>query len=116
MTWLITKYFLTAGLVVVISEVARRTEKVGALLTALPLVTITTLIWLYVEKQPPEKIASYASYTFWYVLPTLPLFLLFPLLLPRLGFWGALAAGVILVATGLVVLAWVLRRFGIVLF
>jgi hypothetical protein len=116
MTWLITKYFLTAGLIVVVSEVAKRTEKFGALLTALPLVAITTLIWLYLERQPAEKIASYASYTFWYVLPTLPMFILFPVLLPRFGFWGALVIGILMVAIGLVVLAWVLRRFGIMLF
>jgi hypothetical protein len=116
MAWLITKYFLTAGLIVVVSEVAKRTEKFGALLTALPLVAIMTLIWLYLERQPPEKIASYASYTFWYVLPTLPMFILFPVLLPRFGFWGALGIGILMVAIGLVVLAWVLRRFGIMLF
>ena len=33
MAWLITKYFLTAGLIVVVSEVAKRTEKFGAAAT-----------------------------------------------------------------------------------
>lgn len=86
MTWLITKYLITAALVVAISEMAKRTEKIGALLASLPLVTILALIWLYVEKQPDDKIADQAWYTFWYVLPTLPMFLAFPYLLPRIGF------------------------------
>jgi hypothetical protein len=115
MAWIVTKYLVTAGLIVAISEAAKRSDKFGALLTALPLVALLTLIWLYVEKQPNEKIASYASYTFWYVLPTLPLFILFPALLPRLGFWLSLIVGIALVCGGLLVLAWVLRRFGIVL-
>jgi L-asparagine transporter-like permease len=55
MTWLITKYLITAALVVAISEMAKRTEKIGALLASLPLVTILALIWLYVEKQPDEN-------------------------------------------------------------
>lgn len=115
MAWLITKYFLTAGFIMMISEVAKRSERLGALITALPLVTLATLIWLYLERQPADRIASYASYTFWYVLPTLPMFILFPLLLPRFGFWVSLAIGIGLTTVGLLLLAALLRRFGIAL-
>jgi hypothetical protein len=45
-----------------------------------------------VENQPEEKIANHAYYTFWYVIPTLPMFLLFPYLLPKLGFWMTMGA------------------------
>ena len=65
MTWIITKYFLTAGMVVLVSELAKRSDKIGGFVAALPLVTVLTLIWLYVENQPQEKIASHAWYTFW---------------------------------------------------
>lgn len=92
MTWLITKYLITAGMVVLISEIAKRSDKLGGLIAALPLVTFLTLIWLYVENQPSEKIANHAWYTFWYVVPTLPMFLIFPYLLPRIGFWPTLLA------------------------
>ncbi len=87
MTWIISKYLITAAMVVLISEVAKRNDKLGGLIAALPLVTVLTLVWLYVENQPTEKIANHAWYTFWYVLPTLPMFLLFPFLLPRIGLW-----------------------------
>ena len=91
MTWIITKYLLTAGMVVFISEVAKRSDKLGSFIAALPLITLLTLFWLFVENQPEEKIANHAYYTFWYVIPTLPMFLLFPYLLPRLGFWVAMS-------------------------
>lgn len=87
MTWLIAKYFVTALVVVVVSELAKRSDKIGGFVAVLPLVTLLTLIWLYLEQQPQEKIANHAWYTFWYVVPTLPMFLLFPVLLPKLGFW-----------------------------
>lgn len=86
MTWIITKYLLTAGMVVFISEVAKRSDRLGGFIAALPLMTLLTLVWLYVENQPEEKIANHAYYTFWYVIPTLPIFLIFPYLLPKLGF------------------------------
>jgi F0F1-type ATP synthase assembly protein I len=60
MTWLITKYLLTAGMVVAISEFAKRSDKLGGLMAALPLVTFLTLIWLYFEGQSTEKIANHA--------------------------------------------------------
>jgi hypothetical protein len=113
MTWIITKYLLTAAIVVVISEMAKRSDKLGGLIAALPLVTILTLIWLYVENQPADKIANHARYTFWYVLPTLPMFLLFPALLPRLGFWVSLGASAVCAALCFVGFALIVRKFGI---
>ena len=96
MGWLITKYLLTAAVVVIVSEVAKRSDKLGGFLAALPLVTFLALIWLYVDKQPQVKIANHAWYTFWYVVPTLPMFLAFPWLLARIGFWPTMLASAII--------------------
>ena len=71
------------------------------------------LIWLYVEKQPPDKIANHAWYTFWYVVPTLPMFLLFPFLLSRFGFWPTLAACVSVTLGCFAGFALLVRQFGI---
>ncbi|MES2237544.1 MAG: DUF3147 family protein [Pseudomonadota bacterium] len=113
MIWIIAKYFITAAVVVLVSELAKRSDRLGGLVAALPLVTILTLIWLQIENQPESKIANHAWYTFWYVVPTLPMFLAFPLLLPRLGFWLTLLASVVITVAcfGLFVLA--VRRAGI---
>lgn len=113
MAWIITKYLLTAGIVVLVSELAKRSDKLGGLVAALPLVTVLTLIWLYVEQQSQEKIANHAWYTFWYVVPTLPMFLAFPLLLPRLGFWPTLIACIVITMACFGLFALAVRRFGI---
>ena len=113
MGWLVTKYLITAAVVVLVSEVAKRSDRLGGLLAALPLVTVLALIWLYVEHQPSSKIANHAWYTFWYVVPTLPMFLAFPLLLPRLGFWPTLLACVVITVVCFWLFARLVRRFGI---
>lgn len=113
MAWLVTKYALTAAIVVLVSEIARRSDKLGGLIAALPLVTVLALVWLHVEQQPEQKLANHAWYTFWYVIPTLPMFLAFPLLLPRYGFWPALAACVVLTVVCFGLFALLVRRFGI---
>lgn len=115
MTWLISKYFITAAVVVVVSEFAKRSDRLGGLIAALPLVTVLTLIWLYLERQPVDKIANHAWYTFWYVVPTLPMFLLFPAMLPRFGFWPTLLACIVITIVCFGAFAAVVRRFGIVL-
>lgn len=113
MTWIITKYLLTAGIVVFVSEVAKRSDKLGGFIAALPLITILTLLWLYVDNQPEEKIANHAYYTFWYVIPTLPMFLIFPYLLPKLGF--GMSMGICIVVTVILfgLFALLLKGFGI---
>ncbi|RJX70140.1 DUF3147 family protein [Vibrio sinensis] len=113
MLWIVTKYLLTAGIVVLISEIAKRSDKAGALIAALPTVTILALIWMYVEGQEQDKLANHAFYTFWYVLPTLPMFLIFPYLLNRYSFWVSLGicAGVSIFCFLLV--AFVIKEFGI---
>ncbi len=114
------KYLITAGLVVVISEVARRSDRLGAFIGAMPWVTTLAMIWLFfgreAEPRKTEMIASHAYYTFWYVLPTLPMFLLIPWLLRRdWNFWLALGLGALLTLVCFGGLGLLLRRFEIAL-
>lgn len=113
MQYLIMKYLVTAGMVVLVSELAKRSDRLGGFIAALPLVTVLTLIWLYVEEQPMSKISNHAWYTFWYVIPTLPMFLLFPYLLEKLGFWFALVSSAIFTIVLFAIYALALKRFGI---
>lgn len=113
MSWIVTKYLITAGLVVLISEVAKRSDKLGALIASLPLVTVLTLLWLYIDKAPATQISNHAYYTFWYVLPTLPMFLAFPWLMPRLGFYLALLSCVAITALSFLLTAKIAQLFGV---
>jgi hypothetical protein len=100
-------------MVVFISEVTKRSDRLGGFIAALPLMTLLTLVWLYIENQPEEKIANHAYYTFWYVIPTLPMFLLFPFLLPKLGFWLTLVASTLVTIICFGLFALVMKGFGI---
>ncbi|MES2546491.1 MAG: DUF3147 family protein [Pseudomonadota bacterium] len=113
MFYIVTKYLITAAVVVLVSEFAKTNDKLGGLIAALPLVTVLALIWLNIEQQPVTKIANHAYYTFWYVLPTLPMFLLFPYLLPKLGFWPTLLSCIAVTLITFYLYALVLKNFGI---
>ena len=114
MKLLIAKYAVTALVIVAASEIAKRTGKLGALIGALPFVAIMVMIWLHVEQQSSAKIARYAGYTFWYVLPTLPMFLVVPALLDRnMTFWPALSIGAVISIVCFALTALVASRFGV---
>lgn len=111
--FIIFKYLTTAFVVVLVSEFAKRSDRLGSLIASLPMVTVLTLIWLYVEKQSIEKISNHAYYTFWYVVPTLPMFLAFPYLMTKFNFWISLLIFII----GTILIFWlyalVMKKFGI---
>ena len=113
MTWIITKYVITAAIIVIVTEAAKRNDRLGGFIAALPLVTVLALIWLHVERQPMAKIANHAWYTFWFVLPTLPMFLAFPALSPRVGFWPALATGLAITLACFWIFAIAVKPLGI---
>ena len=114
MPFIILKYLITAFIIVLVSEIAKRSDKVGALISSLPLVTILVLIWLYLENQSIEKIANHAFYTFWYVIPTLPMFLIIPYLLNKgYNFTMSLSISILITFFCFIVTAYIAKLFGI---
>jgi hypothetical protein len=106
--YLAAKALLSGVIIAIASEVSRRWPGFGALIVSLPLVSLLAMIWLWRDTHDPERLATHAGATFWYVLPSLPMFLLIPRLLRGgTGFWLALVAGCVLtvVLYGLLVLA-----------
>ena len=86
---------LVSGIVIALaSEVARRWPGWGALIVSLPLVSVLTMMWLWHDTRDAARLAAHAGATFWFVLPSLPMFLLIPWLLRQgMSFWLALALG-----------------------
>lgn len=114
MTLLIVKYAVTAVVIVAVSEIAKRSDKLGALISSLPFATIMVMIWLHLEKQGSAKIGNHAYYTFWYVLPTLPMFLVMPWLMAKgMNFWMALAVGIAVTFAMFALTAFAVKRIGI---
>jgi hypothetical protein len=113
MVWYIIKLFLTAGIIVLISEVSKRLPLLGSLIASLPLVSVLGMIWMYGETKDLIRIADHAEGTFWYVLPSLPMFLLMPFLLRKgISFPAALSAGITLTGILYFLMTKVLAKFG----
>jgi len=91
MAHLFAKALLSGLIIAAVSEIAKRSPGIGALIASLPLVSILAMIWLWRDTGDTARIAEHAEATFWLVLPTLPMFLLLPWLLRQgTGFWLSL--------------------------
>jgi len=109
------KIILSALLIGGISEIARRNSTIAALLASLPLISLLSMIWLYHDTHDIARISQFSWSVFWYVLPSLILFILLPLLLSRwhFPFYPALVISSIATIAGFFLLKAILGRFGV---
>ncbi|MCI4645717.1 MAG: DUF3147 family protein, partial [Hyphomonadaceae bacterium] len=97
MLYLVIKTVLSALIILAISEIGKRSPGFAALVASLPLISVLGMVWLWRDTGDVQRLAEHSAATFWYVLPSLPMFLLIPALLKRnVPFWAALAAGIVL--------------------
>ena len=114
----LVKIILTAVIILVVTKLQLVSDKLSALLIALPLTSILAMMWMRHEKHIKdsaariESIANHAYYTFWFVLPTLPMFLVIPWMLRRgHGFYFTLAANALLTTALFWLLVVLLKKF-----
>ncbi|MCH2062996.1 MAG: DUF3147 family protein [Roseibacillus sp.] len=110
----VAKVILTAFVVLFVTKIQLFHDRLSALLIALPLTSLLAMIWMRAEGQDSGRIANHAESTFWFVLPTLPMFLVLPWMLRNgWGFGTALAANCVLTVLLFLALVAILKPFGI---
>jgi hypothetical protein len=110
----IVKVLLTAVIILFVNKVQLFSDKLSALLIALPLTSLLAMIWMWQGGQTTARIAGHAEGTFWFVLPTLPMFLILPWMLRNgWSFWSALAANCVITTIFFWLTVIILRKFGI---
>ena len=113
MPWYIIKIAITAVIIVVISEISKRLPLLGSLIASLPLISVLGMIWIYSETKDVQKIITHAEGTFWYVLPSLPMFLIMPWMLKKgISFYLSLVSGIVITILLYFLMTKLLARFG----
>jgi hypothetical protein len=114
MTYTVLKIAISAALIVAVSEISKRSSFLGGLFASLPLVSLLAMIWLYRDTRDTQKVAALSTSIFWLVLPSLALFIAFPLLLKRgLSFWPSLGMSVAAMLACYGATVFTLNKFGI---
>ena len=116
MSYYLIKISVTVILVIVISEVAKRSSLIGGVLASIPIISVLAILWLYIDTQDIEKVSSLASSVFWLVIPSLTLFISLPLLLKSgLGFYTSLTLSIGITIIAYFIMITLLKQFGITL-
>ena len=109
MLFLITKIIVTAALIVLISEIAKVNDKLGGLIAAMPIMTLLVILWMYYDGNTNEKISSHISYTLFYIVPTIPMFLIFPFVISKFGFYIAFLISILITVISVAILNFFIK-------
>lgn len=114
MAYIITKVAITAVLVVLISEISKRSSFIGAALASVPLTSVLAIFWLYLDTGDIGKVSELATSVFWLVLPSLALFIVLPVLLSQgINFYLSMAVSIGITASFYWLVVVVLQNFGV---
>ena len=114
MLYLAIKALVSGVIVAAASEIARRWPGIGGLIVSLPLVSLLTFIWVWMDTRSNEKVAELAQSAFWFFLPSMPMFLALPAMLrATVNFWAALVIAIGATALLYLGMFWLAPRFGV---
>ena len=114
MTYYLLKIVITTIFIVLISEIAKRSTFVGAILASVPLISVLAMTWLYIDTKDVTKVSSLSISVFWLVIPSLALFLALPLLLKQgLNFYLSISISIGLTVGCYWIMVSALDHFGV---
>ena len=114
MLYLLIKAAISGVIVAAVSEIARRYPGWGGLVASLPLTSLLAMTWLYRDTADAGRVADLSASTFWFFLPSMPLFVVLPLLLRNgVGFWASMAIVVTMTLALYALMFWAAPRLGL---
>jgi len=110
----ITKLIITTFLIVLISEISKRSSLAGAILAAIPLVSILAMTWMYIDTSDSTKAVEFSQNIVWLIAPSMTLFIAFPLLIKKgVGFYPSMLISIVLTVFAYYSVIYLLEKFGV---
>ena len=114
MTYFLIKLVITSLLIVSIAEISKRSSLAGALLAAIPLVSILAMTWMYIDTDNSNSAVEFSNRIVWLIAPSMTLFLLFPVLIKKgLSFYPSMGIAIVSTIAAYYLLILILEKFGV---
>ena len=114
MLYTLFKVLISAILIAAISEIAKRSSLLGAILASIPLLSVLAMVWLYVDTRNALEVSNLSIAIFWLVIPSLVLFVTLPLFIHwQWNFYVAILAAIALTVIAYFVMLFILAKVGI---
>ena len=114
MKYIFLKLIISSGIITLVSEISKKSSFIGGIVASIPLISVLSIIWLYIDSKDIEKIKNLSTSIFWMVIPSLILFLSIPILIDiGINFWYTLIIAIILTIAFYFLTIFILSHFGI---
>ena len=114
MNYIILKLIISSGIITLVSEISKKSSLIGGLIASIPMISILSMIWLYIDSKDIEKVKNLSTSIFWMVIPSLTLFLSLPILINiGFNFWYSLIIASILTIGFYILTILILSFYGI---
>ncbi len=108
------KIAVSAGLIVLVSEISKRSQIMGGILASVPLVSFIAIIWIFLETKDIQNVQTLSKNIFWLVLPSLSFFLIFPIMLKHeINFWLSFVLSAAVMVGLYYLMTIFLKKFGL---
>ena len=114
MNYIFLKLIISSGIITLVSEISKKSSLFGGLIASIPMISILSMIWLYIDSKDIEKVKDLSISIFWMVIPSLTLFLSLPILINiGFNFWYSLIIASILTIGFYILTILILSFYGI---
>ena len=114
MTYYIIKTLLTALIIVLVSEIAKKSSLLAAIIISIPLTSLLAFIWLYWDTRDAQKIIDLSYNTIIMVIPSFVFFIILPLMLKlKQSFSISLFTAILSTSIAYFIFIFFLKKFGV---
>ena len=114
MTYYVIKLIITSIIIVLVSEVAKKSTLLGAIIISIPLTSLLAFIWLYYDTKDFQKVINLSYGTILLSIPSFAFFIILPILLKfKYNFIISIIISIIGTALIYFIFTFILKKFGI---
>jgi len=86
----------------------------GAVLAAIPLVSILAMTWMYIDTGESKSAVDFSNSIVWLIIPSITLFIIFPILINRgFSFYLSMIISIVLTILAYYSVIFILQKLGI---
>ena len=114
MIYFISKTILTAIIIIIVSEVAKRSSLLAAIIISIPLTSLLAFIWVFWETKDSEKIIDLSYNTMIMSVPSFTFFIILPIMLKfKFNFSISIIISILSTSIAYYIFIYFLKKYGI---
>ena len=112
--YLILKTLISAIIIVVVSEIAKKYTWTAAIIVSLPLTSLLAFVWLYWDTKDTQKVIELSYSTIVMSIPSFVFFIVLPLLLKfKQNFILSIIVSILSTALAYIIFMFIVKKFNI---